>query len=152
METKTVKEQLVCAISMKTNLTDLMKNVGEKPNMLFEVLSKQGIAPLGPQVWCYNGCDGTDPDKEFDLLITVPVEKQGEDSGICTFITLPEFTCVEHRHNGAWSEFASVYEKLVGEVMKSGKQIIGSSREIYVNCDFENPANCITDIQLEVMD
>jgi len=151
MEFKTVAPVQVIASQLKTNLVELVKNVGQMPQQLMDELEKQGITPTGSQIWEYCGCDGCKPEQEFDLLIAVPVEKKGSDSNGFFFTELSEYNCAESQHKGPWSELGSTYGKVIPELLQSGKQISGTCREIYVHCDFENQANCVTNIQLELL-
>lgn len=151
MEIKTTEAVQVIACSLKTNLIDIVKNTGQTPQLLMDELENQGIAPQGPQIWEYRGCDGCKPEQEFDLLITIPVSKKGNDKGSFFFTELPALKCAETEHRGPWSELSGTYEKVIGELMQSGKQISGTCREIYVHCDFENQENCITNVQLELV-
>ena len=149
MEIKTSNKTLVFSYETKTTLKNMMTAIGEKPNDLMAELQKQGINPAGSQIWTYEGCDGN-PDAEFKLKITVPAEKKGTDKGEMKFIELPEFKFAGTTHNGPYSEFQGVYCKLMEDIAKAGLIPDGSSREVYLNCDFEDQSKCITEIQVGV--
>ena len=56
--------------------------------------------------------------------------------------------CSTLTHSGAWDNLPQSYAKLIGELMKSGRSLNGITREIYMNIDFDNPDNNVTEIQL----
>lgn len=149
MEIKTSEKQLVFACQTKTNLKNLMTGIGNKPDELMQELQKQGINPVGPQIWSYEGSDGN-PETEFILNITVPVNKKGEDKSDMKFHDLPAYKYVETTHKGPYSDFGKVYEKFMGDIAKAKLIPDGSSREVYINCDFEDQNNCVTEIQIGI--
>jgi effector-binding domain-containing protein len=149
MEIKNTEKQLVFSYQTKTNLLNLMEGIGEKPNELMQELQKQGINPTGPQIWSYEGSDGN-PETEFTLIITVPVAKKGQDISDMKFNELPAYKYVETTHKGPYAEFGKVYENFMGEIAKANLKPDGSSREVYINCDFVDQNNCVTDIQIGV--
>ena len=147
MEIKNSDNRLVFSYEKRTTLKNLMQDIGNKPNELTEELQKQSINPTGPQIWTYEGCDGN-PDAEFNLSITIPVDKKGTDNEEMKFRELSAYKYVETTHKGSYADFPNVYENLMGDVAKAGLIPNGSSREVYLNCDFENQANCVTEIQV----
>lgn len=151
MEVKKIGQMLVCGIRVRTNMSNIAEHVGVKPQAIMDEIASQGISPAGPQVWYYSGCDGASADAEFDLLISVPVVNKGIDRENFEFLPLPSYKCVSKIHKGSWSELPNAYEVFVGEIAKAGLTLVGTSREIYLNCDFENQQNCITEIQMEVL-
>lgn len=100
-----------------------------------------------PQIWQYNGSDGN-PETEFQLDICVPVSAFVGDPGEFSFDELPSVRCLCETHKGAWSEMGHTYQKMIGEMMKNSWTFTGITREIYINCDFENQQNCITEVQI----
>ena len=130
-----------------------MKNigqfVGDVPNKMIEEIQGQKLTIAGPQVWIYEGSDGN-PDTEFSLELAIPVEKFGKDTKEFKFKELPEFQYVETTHNGPYSDFPEVYQNFIGEIMKTNLEIGTLSREVYLNCDFENQENCVTKIQIGI--
>jgi effector-binding domain-containing protein len=149
MDVKVVETVLACGTKVRTSLKTIHEFVGSTPDRLMAELASQGIKPTGSQIWHYTGCDGN-PETEFDLLICVPVERKGQDRGGFEFLTLDSLKCACAMHEGAWNDLGKAYEGLKGELVAEGLQMAAVSREVYHRCDFENPANCITEIQLEV--
>ncbi len=149
MEMKTIASVTVACYNLNTNLIKLKDAVGVMPAKLMDEIRSQGIEPTGPQIWHYQGCDG-DPATEFLLKICFPVNKVGINNNEITFETLGEFKSLSAIHNGPWSEFQSVYENLIGELLCSGYEMNGLNREIYLHCDFENQNNCVTEIQIGI--
>lgn len=151
MEVKVVNPTLVCGIKIRTTMSQITEHVGVKPEALMNEIAAQGIEPAGPQIWYYTGCDGSSADAEFDLLISIPVTREGINQNGYHFETLPEYRCISVLHKGAWSDLPAAYEQLVPEILKAGFTLAGTSREVYLNCDFENQQNCVTEIQMEVI-
>ena len=149
MDVKVVEPVLVCGIKVRTSLKGIMEFVGSTPDRLMAELSAQGIKPTGAQIWQYTGCDGN-PDTEFDLLICVPVGQRGQDRNGFKFLNLGSYRCAYALHKGSWNDLGKTYEALMGEMATEGLQMTSFSREVYHRCDFENPQNCLTEIQLEV--
>jgi effector-binding domain-containing protein len=149
METKKIEKTLVALHSFKTSLAKIHEAVGVKPNQIMEELTKQGIKPSGPQIWHYTGCDGQ-KDTEFTLDICVPVVQKGVDTGFITFKELDTFYCATQILHGSWDRLEKAYYKLFEEIGKTGKTPTEKAREVYLNCDFENQNNCITEIQVEI--
>lgn len=150
MEIKNIEKQTVLSFETRTNYKNMLQFVGNTPAELMEYLAKQHISPVGNQIWAYEGCSD-DPEKEFNLKITVPVEKKGVDNEKFKFTELDSFKCASKIMKGAWSNFATFYPEFIGEIMKNGHQINGTNREIYINCDFENQDNCVTEVQIGIM-
>jgi len=149
MELKKIAKTLVAVHSFKTSLSKINDAVGVKPMQIMEALQKQNLEPNAPQIWNYIGCDGK-MESEFTLEICFPVDKKGSDTKVIVFKELPPFNCLSYIHNGSWSEFGKVYVKIFSEMGKTGAIPTGINREVYLNCDFEDPSKCITEIQIEV--
>ncbi|MDC0584665.1 GyrI-like domain-containing protein [Bacteroidales bacterium] len=149
MEIKQIDPLKVASIKVRTTLQKIVEHVGSTPDTLMQEVSSQNIQPQGPQVWVYEGCDGQ-PDSEFDLYISVPIDKFGEASNGIEFSELRSYKCATTIHNGAWNKLGSSYEKLMKEVEASGNTITGGGREVYLHCDFEDPTKCVTEIQMEL--
>ncbi|MCU4173604.1 GyrI-like domain-containing protein [Carboxylicivirga sp. N1Y90] len=149
METKIIEKTLVAAHSFKTTLEKIGEAVGVVPEQIYNELQKQGLEPVGPQIWNYIGCDGK-METEFQLNVCVPVAKKGTDTEFVKFVELEEYNCVSHTFTGAWSEFAQVYDDLLGKMSKEGYELKWTNREVYHHCDFEDQSKCVTEIQIEV--
>lgn len=149
MEIKEVLPVNVYYKSFKTTLKTISEFVKDTPAKMYDDLEKYGIIPTGPQIWNYIGGDGN-PDTEFTLEIAIPVEKLKDIPGM-SFKEFESFSCVSAVHNGPWNLLKNTYETTISEIFKNGKQFGTSCREIYVNCDFENPENNVTEVQIGIM-
>ena len=134
-------------IAEETSLKEISKFVRVKADEVYKKAVNSGYEITGPVYWIYYGMDGN-PDTRFNLEIGVPVQqKKSTDNGyICNDIDTME--CLTLIHNGSWGSFPQSYALLIGELMKSGRALNGITREIYINIDFDNPNNNITEIQL----
>jgi effector-binding domain-containing protein len=149
MEKKTVQKTTVLGISINTTLNSMMKDAGKLPEELmgkaFELAPGKNI----PQIWIYEGADNN-MDKPIKLTMSIPVEKSSGDHGKFSFYELPELNCISEIHHGPWEKLGETYCKLMPAIAQQGYTYTGMSREIYTVVDFENPENCVTEIQIEV--
>ena len=148
MEIKNEKPCLVFYKTVETTLKDIWNYVGTTPAQLMEEAAKLDLEVTGPQVWNYIGGDGN-PDTRFQLEICIPV-KEDTLNDPSRLKALKPFKCAVTTHKGKWDEFKNVYEKLIGEIYQSGNTLGDTCREIYINCDFENPENNITEVQIGI--
>ncbi|HPR32406.1 MAG TPA: GyrI-like domain-containing protein [Prolixibacteraceae bacterium] len=149
MEKKNVEKQNVLMASLTASLATLTQDIGNVPNELMMVAEELGLEITGAQIWQYVGSDGQ-PDTRFRLDICLPVKEKKGDPGKFRFEVLPEFSCISEIHKGAWSNLGNTYQRLMGEMTRKSIFPTGTSREIYQNCDFDNPENCITEVQVEI--
>ena len=148
MEIKQLQPKKVFYTSLKASLQTLTNDVGEKPNMLLEDLQKTGIKETGPQEWVYYGSDGK-PQTEFSLEICFPVEEEQEGNSFFKILDGGSFAIETHK--GSWAALGSTYQKMMQQIMIEGKRPSGVSREVYHVCDFVNPENCVTEVQIELL-
>lgn len=149
MEKKIVQKTTVLGISINTTLNSMMKDTGKLPE---ELMGKAAQLMPGndiPQIWIYDGAD-SNMDKPFKLTMSIPVEKSSFDHGKFSFYELPEFNCISELHHGPWDKLGETYQKLMPAIAQQGYTYTGMSREVYMVVDFENPENCVTEIQIGV--
>lgn len=149
MEKKSVGKTTVLMYSLKSSLATITQDVGDIPNEMMAVATKLGLEITGPQIWQYTGSDGQ-PATKFTLDICIPVKEAKGEPGKFKFAILPEFNCVAEIHKGPWNKLGDVYQRIMGEVSRKTIPITGVSREIYINCDFTNQENCITEVQMQI--
>lgn len=148
MEIKQIKPQKVYFKSFETTLKNLGVYVQNTPTEMYENLEKYGIQPTGHQIWSYYGGDGN-PDTKFTLEIAIPVSKLVSIEGM-DFKELPEFKCASLIHKGPWHNLKNSYGALISEIYKSENSLASVCREVYIKCDFDNPENNITEIQVGI--
>jgi len=146
----TIKTQpainLLC-FSTETSLIGLGQFVRVKASEIYNEAVKSNLEITGPIYWIYYGMDGY-PETNFKLDIGVPVQKSKTTSNgfSCKTFEKMEFaTCI---HVGSWEKFPQSYAVLIKEIMDSGRSLNGITREVYINIDFDNPENNLTEIQL----
>lgn len=149
MEKKKVEKTTVLTVSLTSSLATLTQDIGNLPNELAAKAEELGLEITGAQIWQYVGSDGQ-PGTKFRLDICMPVKAAKGDPGKFKFEELPVYNCVSEMHKGAWSNLGNTYGKIMGEMTRKGMIPTGTSREIYLNCDFENPENCLTEVQVEL--
>ncbi len=101
----------------------------------------------GPVQWIYTGVNG-DETNEFQLEIALPVRRPGGLSDQFSYQVFPAFRCLTYTYTGLWSDFGALYDALFAQLYRDGYQGNGHVREIYAVVDFENLANCVTEIQI----
>jgi len=150
MEIIKSEKVLVYAFKTKATLNSMEQIVGESPKFIAQEIIKQNISIVGPQIWTYEGCNGN-PDKEFVLNITFPVNKKGKDVNEFVFKELPAYKYVKKIHTGPYSDFPKIYESFMSQIIEAKLIPDNTNREIYLNCDFENQNNCIIEIQIGIV-
>ena len=149
MEKKNIASLVVLKHSVKTTLNGLMAVTGIVPEQLMQKAKELNLTVTDKQIWQYTGSDGQ-PETQFLLDICLPIEKAKGDPTPFEFDVLPPSTVVSHHHQGAWNRMGETYQKIIGEIQQKGLVMNGISREIYLNCDFENQENCLTEIQVSI--
>lgn len=134
----------------ETTITDVGQFVRTTPLDVYRAAINAGMEVLGPQYWIYNGFDGK-PNTRFTLQIGVPVDSITESVAGYSVVALPTMECATAIHNGSWANLITSYEKLIGEVLASGRNLSGIAREAYLHIDFNSPDNCRTEIQLGIL-
>lgn len=117
------------------------------PDELYTEADRLGLQMTGPIQYIYTGVTG-DVSNEFQLDIAFPVATPADSAGTFTYKTFAGFRCATCTYMGAWADFSAVYDALFGQLYGSGRRNDGHIREVYAVVDFENPANCVTEIQI----
>jgi len=149
MEKKKVEKTTVIMYSLQSSLATMTQDVGDIANELMSKAQSLGLEITGPQLWQYVGSDGQ-PNTKFKLDICIPVKTAKGDPGKFKFVALPEFICISEIHKGSWDKLGNVYQRIMGEITRKSIPITGTSREIYITCDFANQENCVTEVQMEI--
>ncbi len=150
MEIKTIQPVLVLSRTLKTTLKTLAEDIGNLPAAMSVMISEAGSTISGPQIWIYH-CNDGNPESEIQLEITFPINKTFKTDNQFVCKELPEFRCISAFNNGPWNEVGKTYEHLMSELAKNDLIPTFVSREVYIHCDFENQANCITEVQLGIV-
>lgn len=148
METKTAPAMTVLSCEIRTNLKSLVSDVGDLNKQIFVKAIENGFQPTGPQCWIYKW-ESIDPNADFQLRITLPVATFGKNMNDDVFSIQNEkpFYCVSTIHNGAFENLKDTYANIM-EYMNSNSLVPGNiCREYYLNCDFEQTENCVTEVQ-----
>lgn len=149
MEKKTVSATTVLMYALNATLKTIVTDSGNIPNELMAKAAELGLEVTGSQIWDYHGADGR-PDTKFKMKICVPVKEAKGDPGKFSFEELPEITCISETHKGPWNQLGNTYHRIFGEMSRKKLAPTGANREIYINCDFENEENNITEVQVVV--
>lgn len=142
----------VLCFETETTLQTLLQYVRVVARRLYTDAAKNDLEVTGPVYWIYQGADGN-PDTTFALTIAIPVaagQLLANDSEF-KFKTLNTFTCLSEQHLGNWGQLGETYGRLLTEIHSKNIQMSGITREIYLNMDFENPENNITEVQMGIV-
>ncbi|WP_421919405.1 hypothetical protein [Marinifilum sp.] len=151
MKRVTAPEMTVISKDVRTTFKDLMKNIEDFPKQIVTEAVKAGLHPTGPQCWVYTW-ESCDMEAEFNLKICLPVATFGKSFSSNKFKLekLEKYNHVKKTHLGSWEKLMDSYEILTEEMKAENVTAEQSCRELYINCDFDNPANNITEIQFQV--
>ena len=148
METIVKPTMTVLSKKVKCTMAELMQQTHFVKEMYNEA-AKLDLHVTGCSYWVYTGCNG-DMNAPFDLEFLLPVQANGKKSDIFEIKKVKEYKCVTYLHQGSWMEFHQVYTNLMKKIQEKGQKIGKSNREMYLNCDFEDGKNCLTEIQIEI--
>lgn len=153
METRIYPEMTVVKCVVETTLMELCSGVADLPKIIVREAVDNNCYAMGPQHWIYTGSDG-DPKTKFMLEICLPVLVEGETfvSDKFELVELPGGKYVSERAEGPWDNLGATYEKLMKGIKEHGFQPTGKTREVYLHCDFKNPANNVTEVLVQVAD
>lgn len=149
MEIKTHPPVTVLFSSHQTTLSTLHQFIGTVlKDLLAEAASQQAFIS-GPGYWVYHGSDGK-PDTQFTLEIALPVQgiTSSQKFGVKQ---LPAFKALVQEHVGAWENLSVTYGQILKHVDERKIALTDECREIYLNVDFQQPANNITIVQMGIL-
>lgn len=147
---KKVESMVVISYSTTLNFEGLKTLVGVVPLEIERVAKDQGFEVNGKQIWAYEGCDGN-PATQFGLKICLPIIPTTKLIVHDRFKieTLDEIQVCTAIHKGNWMDMGITYQSLMGGMMAANHFPTGRTREIYDIIDFQNPDNCVTEVQVE---
>ena len=131
----------------RATLQTLSRHTASVAENLYREAARLNLDVVGPIQWIYTGVTG-DMTNEFQLEIVLPISQPGEQSSEFSYKVFPAFRCASYTYTGSWSDFGEVYGALFGQLHRDGYQNDGHVREVYRVVDFDNQANCVTDIQI----
>jgi effector-binding domain-containing protein len=151
MKKATAPSMTVISRDVRTNFKDLITKIEDFPQEIVKEAVKEGLHPTGPQCWVYTW-ESCDMEAEFNLKICLPVATFGKSFSSEKFKLekLEEYNHVKKTHLGSWDSLKDSYESLTEEMKAKNIAPGQSCRELYINCDFDTPANNITEIQFQV--
>lgn len=117
------------------------------PGELYQEAERLGLIPTGAIQYIYEGVNG-DETNVFRLEIALPVDAVEIESEKFTLKTFAPFHCVSYTFAGPWDSFMAMYDALFAAFYQAGYTTDRRVREVYNVADFENPENCVTDIQI----
>lgn len=150
MEVKICNPMKVLLFSAETSMVEMIQFVRVKANELYREALACEMEITGPVYWVYKGADGN-PQTRFVLEICLPVYCTKSYQGSFKLSELPPLKCMHATHYGSWGEMGNIYHHLFDTLFANNHQPNGITREMYVNMDFENPENNVTEIQVGIL-
>ncbi len=148
MELKLIKPISFYTFSAKVDFMEMMQYVRVMAQNLYGSAIDNKLEITGPLYWIYNGM--VDMESKFDLDICLPVTHSETESKEFKIKTRTEFKCVSAIHTGTWFGLKNTYDKLSHFMEEKGYQPSGENREIYINMDFDEEDNNITEVQIGI--
>jgi effector-binding domain-containing protein len=151
MQTKTIQPIHVLYFETETSFKDIMQYVRVVAHRLYREAYRKELEVTGPVYWIYVGADGN-PETHFNLTIALPVSYSEADLADSEFKMkyLNTFNCVAGHLYGSWEGLGRMYGELANDLTAQKLIMSGENREIYLNMDFQNPENNITEVQIGV--
>jgi len=150
MQVKTQPPVTILYSTHQTTIQQLSQFVGSVMKDLYAEAAEQDVLVSGPPSWIYHGMDGK-PDTVFTLEIALPVQGAFIKPGRFAVKQLPPFKAVTHTHEGAWTALPEAYGQVIQYIDAHKIPMNEECREVYINIDFQNPENNITQIQMGVV-
>ncbi len=136
----------LCFTTRATLLT-LSQHIAGVAEDLHREAAQLNLEITGPIQWIYTGVN-SDETNEFQLEIVLPVSQPRTESSKFSYKVFPAFRCLSYTYTGSWSDLGDLYGLLFPQLYRDGYQGDGYVREIYAVIDFQNPALCVTEIQI----
>jgi len=149
MNIREVNPITVLYTSYQTTYANMMQYVRVVARDLYQYAGEQNLEITGPIYWIYYGSDGN-PETEFTLEIALPVTSTTLDNDRFSIKTLEPFKCVNEVLYGSWANIPAVYTDLISGALEAKYELSGITREVYINMDFLNSDNNITEVQLGI--
>lgn len=149
MQIKTHPPVTVLYSRHQTTITQLEQFVGTVMKDLCAEVIQHDALISGPVYWVYHGMDGK-PDTVFTLEIAIPIQGIFQPSRFA-IKELPAFKALAYTHHGAWEQLPAAYGQIFQQIDARKIPINEECREMYINIDFQQPANNITEVQVGVL-
>jgi effector-binding domain-containing protein len=149
MHVKTHPPVTILYSTHQTSIQQLSDFVGVvMKDLCAEAVSNNALIS-GPPCWIYHGMDGK-PNTIFTLEIAIAVQGEIKSTRFPTK-QLPAFKAVTYTHEGSWSSMPQAYGQIMHHIDANKIPMNEECREYYLNIDFQNPENNITQIQVGVV-
>lgn len=150
LHVKEVNPFSALCFTTRTTLPALSEHHSTVASDLYSEATRLNLDITGPIQWVYTGVSG-DVTNEFRLDIVLPIRQPESQPNGFSYQVLGAFRCASYSYKGAWSELSTIYAVLFPQFYQCGYQNDGRIREIYTTIDLQNPANCVTEIQLAII-
>jgi hypothetical protein len=149
MEIKQIGPVNFLYFKAETRLYELPEFIRGVPRALHLEAAKHSLEITGPVYWNYFSFD--DCPEFFHLEIAVPIAELPAryDGGFLLKRSNP-FKCLSTFHYGSWRNIPATYQKLDAYIHSHQLKKLYSHRQIFIHCDFENPDNNFTELQIGI--
>jgi len=148
MTIKTHPPLTVLYSSHQTTIPGLKQFVGTIMKDLYSEAANNTMI-CGPVHWIYHGMDGK-PDTLFTLEIALPVQGAFKSQKF-SIKQLAPFKTIVHIHEGAWEQLHTTYQQMMQHIETNKIPMKDECRELYLNIDFHEPENNITEVQVGII-
>jgi effector-binding domain-containing protein len=144
---KEVPSTVFLASTHTTTIPQLEALAGRIIAQLFAAADQSGLALAGPMEFHYDGIDG-DPQKEFKLVIAVPLASRPEFAPPpFSILETTPFRCAALDYVGAMADIRSGYMRLMQGMGEQNLRMSSECREVYKHWIApESPEN-VTELQ-----
>ena len=149
MHVKTHPPVTVLYSTHQTTIQHLSEFVGIVLKDLCAEAVQQNALISGAPYWIYHGMDGK-PDTVFTLEIAIPVQGSIKSNRFA-IKQLPAYKAVTYTHEGSWTSMAQAYGQIIHYIDANKIPMTEECREVYLNIDFQQPENNVTQIQVGVV-
>lgn len=132
------------------------EKIGQMIAGLFQYAMAIGLKPLGAPIFVcrekgMEEAHMADQEGNADLEVAIPVEGEVEDTEEVKYYELPGSTMAKVTHKGPYEECGAAYEKLFAWLAANGRNVIGPTREVYLNDPRQvPPEEILTEIYVPV--
>jgi predicted transcriptional regulator YdeE len=149
LETKVVSPKTYLYHEGRTTLKQLMAYANPVVYDFYEQLKNSDLEPEGPLEFIYLGASD-DMEKEFTLLVAMPVKEEKPVGNGYQFKKTDSFKCVSHVYKGDINEIGHAYNSIYQQLAEKKVEPVDEIREVYQHWVNPGSEENITEIQVGI--
>lgn len=138
-------------VETKTTLPTVGETMRTQFDPFVEKAAKAGTQWSGAPIFVYRGVDGT-PDKQFDLLLGLPMNEGGRAPEGSQTVTLPTFRCASVYYTGPVSGIPQGWQALMEKASAMNLRFTDEGRELYLYWEGDDSPNNVVELQIGVLE